>query len=316
MARSRIPGLVDLLRIDDPQTIVTLCGDDRLDRQFEPRGPWLNRFLLNRVRTVLAVDGHPLPAVAARDEKNRAESQEALETRLTALAAALADDDSPLEPLAAHMRRGGSIDTAGPLVQEAVGRLFVPDFKSSPELWSKARLLAAAPGSLNPVKLAKWAATGEVDAAREQLSQAVGGDRAALHAIAIAVHNMVRGVEAMRSLWADERQRAVLTPAAAVARCLFAPAAVLRQPTAPGRIGNDDYGLDTLIVLELDKARMRRPDRNIIFMTQCWSQCPAHAWVPAFFAAFWRRLNTMQEQADTPQPATGDRQAEERPNGG
>ncbi len=290
MARSHIPGLVDLLRVDDPQAIESLAGEDGFDRRFEPRGPRLNRFLLHRIRNVLSIGGHRLPAVAEREDAARAEAQAELEERLTALAATMAEDGTALDPLVARLRSRGGGAEIGPLVQEAVGRLFVPGFEASADLWDKARLLASAPGCLNPVKLVRWALTGEVETARKKLGEAVGDDPVAFHAIAIAVHNMVRGVEAMQVLWDNEAERRTLSTEAVVARCLFAPQAVLRQPSAPGRIGADDYGTHTLIVLELDKARARRPDRQIVFMTGCWSQCPAHAWVPAFYGALWNRL--------------------------
>ena len=69
MSRSlRIPGLVDLIRTDARSEIRDLAVDGRLDRRFEARGPLVNRILLQRVRSVLRVDGVPLPSVAPRGD--------------------------------------------------------------------------------------------------------------------------------------------------------------------------------------------------------------------------------------------------------
>ena len=49
MSRSlRIPGLVDLIRVDASSDIRVLADDGRLDRRFERRGPLINRILLGR----------------------------------------------------------------------------------------------------------------------------------------------------------------------------------------------------------------------------------------------------------------------------
>ncbi len=297
MARPNIPGVVDILRVNDPQLIETIADDDALDRDYKPTGPGLNRFLVKRIRQVFALDGKPLPAVCKRDDAARAKAQTALDKRLTALARKLVPEDDTLEPLAAYVRGAGNADRAGPLAQDAVGSLFDPDFKATPELWQMAELFAAAPRCLNPVKLLRWAITGEVKKARRTLSEAVNHDPAALHGIGIAVHNMERGFRQMRALWKDPAERANLSVRAAVARCLFAPSAVLRQPVRPGRAGTEDFTANTLIVMELDAARTRRPDRTIIFMTGRWSQCPAHAWVPALYEAVWRRACSEESDA-------------------
>ena len=83
MARSlRIPGLVDLIRADVRSDIHGLANDARLDRSFDQRGPLINRILVRRIRSVLRLDGMPLPSVAPRQDAGRARAQENLRRRL------------------------------------------------------------------------------------------------------------------------------------------------------------------------------------------------------------------------------------------
>src|SRR6266567_6088704 len=79
MSRSlRIPGLVDLIQADVRSDIRGLADDARLDRSFDPRGPLINRILVHRIRSVLRVDGMPLPSVAPRSDAQRARAQDVL----------------------------------------------------------------------------------------------------------------------------------------------------------------------------------------------------------------------------------------------
>ncbi|MBV8112913.1 MAG: hypothetical protein JO012_24475, partial [Hyphomicrobiales bacterium] len=83
MSRSlRIPGLVDLIQADVRSDIRGLAIDTRLDRSFDPRGPLINRILVQRIRNVLRIDGVPLPSVAPRGDAQRSRAQEILRRRL------------------------------------------------------------------------------------------------------------------------------------------------------------------------------------------------------------------------------------------
>ena len=79
MSRSlRIPGLVDLIQADVRSDIRGLADDARLDRSFDPRGPLINRILVQRIRSVLRIDGMPLPSVAPRGDAQRLRAQDIL----------------------------------------------------------------------------------------------------------------------------------------------------------------------------------------------------------------------------------------------
>ena len=80
-------------------------------------------------------------------------------------------------------RGEGAADTCGPLVQQVVGCLFVPDFKATPESWAAAVILDKAVRTMNPALLAWWSATMRVDRAKRLLSEMVRGDLAGVHAV-------------------------------------------------------------------------------------------------------------------------------------
>jgi hypothetical protein len=88
MTRLRIPGLIDVLRVDDPAEIAALADDARLDRAYVARGPLMNRLIASRIRKILTLDGAPLPPVAPRGAARPTPGQAALEMRLNAIAAA------------------------------------------------------------------------------------------------------------------------------------------------------------------------------------------------------------------------------------
>ena len=70
--RLRIPGLVDLVRIDDPAMIAAASADPRLDRDFTGKGPLINRWIVGRIRRNLRTPNAPLPlSPQAKTEPSR-----------------------------------------------------------------------------------------------------------------------------------------------------------------------------------------------------------------------------------------------------
>jgi hypothetical protein len=288
LKRIRIPGVVDIVRSDDAAEIKSFAKDFNLDREYSDRSVPVNGHILKQVRETLQVNGVPFPTVTPRCDEGRAAAQTALWERLSALARDFAAGPDRLEGLAAYVRGGGQSGSCGLLVQQVVGSLFVPNFTATSASWDAALLLDKAPRTMNPALLAWWAVTKQVDKAKKLLSDMVGGDLAAVHAIGIALHNIVSGVNAMREIYKDPSIRATLTPQSARSRCLFAPASVIRQPAGPDN-SNNGLNPSTLVVLDLQTANAKSPDENLVFLRQTWSQCPAEQWVPALLEGIWRR---------------------------
>jgi hypothetical protein len=290
MSRSlRIPWVVDLLRVDAGSDIAVLAGDGRLDRRFEPRGPLLNRILAWRVRNVLRVGDEPLPTVTSRQDMERARRQEQLRRRLDPALGHRLWDDETLAELADAVRGGNGARSIGPATQQAVGRLFVPGYRSSAGSWNAAGVLNTAVQTRNPLVSMLLHLSGRLRRSRQLLSGLVEKDAAGVHATGIAVHNLVRGFEHMRELWRDPRFRSRSAADAVVAKCLFAPPSVLRQATIPGDTVAGSVRAGTLVLLELDAAHARTPGPDIAFMADNWARCPAAAFVPALLRAVFER---------------------------
>jgi len=285
----RIPFLVDLLRISDPSEIRSLGGDARLDRRFDGGGPLLNRILTNRIRRVLAVDGVPLPSVLPRGDGERARNQAALTQKLDAVAVQPIANAATLDELASIVRGEKGTEAIGPAVQQAIGQLFESNYQATPESWQAAQDLDQAVRTPNPLRSIFWRITGRIERAQETLSNLVRGDRAGVHATGIAIHNLVRGIERMRELWAQGRANQRPSIDAVLAHCLVAPAGVLRQATARGITGTGEFRPGTLVNLELEKAREAQPGADVTFLAGTWAQCPAGTWVSAFLGAVWNK---------------------------
>jgi hypothetical protein len=294
--RIRIPGLLDILVSADSREIETLAQDLKLDRTYGDRSLPLNRYVLHRVRKALQIDGRSLPTVEAREAEGRAAAQSALWTRLNAVAPDLAQGPDELESLAAYVRGEGLVEACGPLVQQAVGRLFSSDFTATSASWKAALVLDKAPRTMNPMLLTWWFVTKRVDRAKRLLAEMVQGDLAGVHAVGIALHNIVSGVIVMRQLFSDPSERIALSPKAAGARCLFAPGSVLRQPTASVSSVKGELTTKTLVMFNLQAANAKSGDRKIVFLRETWSRCPAEQWVPALLEGIWQRVCRLPPQ--------------------
>lgn len=289
MKRIRIPRLVDVVISDDAGEIEALAQKPELDREYANDSLAVNGYVLRHLKKTLQIDGRLFPTITAREDQGRAAAQEALWARLNALAPGLSEGPDEVEGIAAFVRGEGPADACGPLVQQVVGRLFAPDFKAIPKSWAAAVMLDKAVRTMNPALFAWWSVAMRVKRAKRLLSKMVGGDVAGIHAVGIAVHNIVSGINLMRVLFSDPQQRTALSPEAASAKCLFAPAMVVRQPTRECPFANGRFKPATLVLLKLGAANEKSHNRNTAFLRETWSRCPAEQWVPAFLEGVWRR---------------------------
>ena len=294
MKRIRVPGVVDIVSSDDASEIEAFAQDSNLDRAYGDHSILTNGKILQRVQDTLQFEGKPFPTVSPRCAEGRAAAQEALWRRLNSITPGYSAGPDQLENLAAFVRGEVKDDACGPLVQQVVGELFSATFKASAESWNAALVLNEALHTLNPALLVSLAITKRVDDAKQLLSSMVGGDLAAVHAIGVAVHNIVNGVNAMRELYNDPSNRTALSPEAAGDRCLFAPESVLRQPIAPDNAAGNELETGTLVVLNLQAANAKTPNSDLAFLRNSWSQCPADRWVPALLEGIWRRACNSQ----------------------
>jgi hypothetical protein len=303
LLRMRIHSLVDLERADDPAAIRAFANDKRLDRAFSGRGGFINRILTRKLRSVLALEGVPFPSVAPRGDAERARAQTELQGRLDAAAAARTFDEESIAGIAKAVRGLNDAPILEHAVQQAVGRLFAPDYQANAESFAAAQLLDAAAHSMNPVASLVWRITGQLTKAQRLLGEKVHGDRAGVHATGIAVHNLVRGFALMRSLLTYPNTPDPAASDTVVALCLKAPASVLREATPDAPPGTDGIRPGTLVVLDLAKAQQGDNAPEIVFMAGSWAQCPAWTWVPALIRAVWE--HALKLPAPQPGPVGG-----------
>lgn len=127
------------------------------------------------------------------------------------------------------------------------------------------------------------------------LAGMVGGNLSGVNAIGIAAHNVVKGLERMRDLFADEKARSSISPQEAANECVIAPISVYRQATAPGAVRGCPFSRGSLFVLNLGSASRTFGDRRIAFLEDNWSRCPAAEWVPAMLEGVWRRARSGED---------------------
>lgn len=119
----------------------------------------------------------------------------------------------------------------------------------------------------------------------------VSDDLSAVNAIGIAVHNLVKSLRQMRALYSDANRRQTLSPADAANHCLIAPASIFRQSTIAGELNGNPFSDNSLFVLNIGDAAKQAEARNLVFMRDSWSSCPAEQWVPAMLEGVWLCAN-------------------------
>ncbi len=286
--RLRIPGLIDIVRVRSPGEILESADHPALARGARIAGPFLNRLILRRVRRGLRTRTAPLPSALPRDDAARADQQRALAERLDPGRLPAPWDEASLDALAQWVQRRAR-RPLGQLAQEAVGRLFDPDYQATRKTWAAARTLDLSLRSNNPIRRLWLLVTNGVARAQRTLTQAVGGDTAGVHATGVAVHTFARAIERLGEAHSDRRLRDTLSTRAVLGRSLTAPDAVLRQVVYAAETPAGAVEPGTLVIFETATATAQSADRRVAFLSESWSFCPAHALVPALLAEIWQR---------------------------
>ncbi len=285
--RFRFPPFLDIVLIDDAVQMKRLDDERVISRELLPCGGWLHRILHGRIYGTLTVDSVPLPAFLGRDDKERARHQEALELRLSR------HDDPPLDADAMRTlaRYVAGVDPeveVGVVVQQLVGRMFIPDYVATPDSYAAAKLIAAWPAA-GPLRALWWRWSGRLLRAKALIWNLAKGDPQCIHATALAMHNLVVGLGRMRALLKDASARRRLTPEQASAACLVAPRAVLRSCLEETRVPflRKPLQRGTLLLFRLEKMHEATADDALALARGRWNQCPAHQLVPRLLGEIW-----------------------------
>lgn len=287
--RISIPFLLDVVTADRPAEVAALAADPELDRAPVSGGPLINRLIAGRAARLLRVGSEPLPSARPQQDPERQRISQSLADRLNGdpaliLAALGADLDD-----AAGFVSGQHSGKSGPMAIALCGKLFDTDFEASDRNWRASETIQAAISTRNPLKWIADFFTGRTMSAKSDLSRALGGDLAAVHAVGVASHNLAESLRRMRRLYAVTDVPDELSVERVLAETLAAPETVLRQSPGPSETPAGSVQRGTLVVLEVEAARSRGMDDDMAFLADSWSGCPARAFMPAMMAEIWRR---------------------------
>ena len=290
MKRTYFPGITDIFVVTDPAEIRTISNDSRFDRDFIRRGPVRNVLLLRKMLRIFSLNGILFEPLLPRTNTSRAAAQDELWSRLNVKADEVKHGPAELEPLAEWVRGIGTAEKLDLLVQQSIGRLFVETFTATEEGLAAARMVFEAASSSSVLRMLGWRISGRLQRAKTLLASMVNGDLVGVVAMINARLLIVEGLIKMRQLAADPALRSSITTDAAADQCLFAPATVVRQAKTSGEVGGCPFRRGSLFILGLGSASKGAANRDIVFLRQSWSRCPAEKWVPALLEGVWTRV--------------------------
>ena len=154
-------------------------------------------------------------------------------------------------------------------------------FTATEESVAAARMVLEAASSANVLKMLGWRISGRLERAKMLLASMVNGDLTGVIAMITARQLIVDGLHKMRQLAADPTLRSSITTDAAVDKCLFTVTSVVRQAKTSGEVSGCPFRRGSLFILELASASKGAANRDLVFLRQSWSRCPAEKWVPA-----------------------------------
>lgn len=284
--RIRVPGLIDVLRIDDAASMKELNDHPDISRAPIGGGGLINRLIRRRIESEMRAGESLLPVFVARGNDSG--------QRHRSLAGELEKRDvgsrlqrTALQRLGRYVAGRGSSREAAILIQEVIGRIFVPTFLATERTYAAALVFDRWPRS-GPLRALWLRFGGRITQARELLSERAHADPHCLHAIGIAMHNVVKAVEGMRALAASGVDRLGDDADAIVARCLVAPDSAIRWCSASGAFMRRRIRRGTLIQFQLEKMRGAGAGNAATFHVGEWSECPAVGFVPRLLAEIWR----------------------------
>lgn len=284
-----LPGIARIVRIDDAETIRLLNATPSCGRRFRPRGPLLNRWLQQRFAVDVVTEQGVLPAFQPRDDADRAARQTALAERLGAWDVDRLAAREDVGALGAWVAGDAAPAEGGRRLQTVLGRLFVDDFEATPRTWRAARLIDRYLRA-DPLRAAWWAYSGALGRALAALAAPLGHDTHAVHATAIAVHNLQRALSTMRAIRRHPIERARMNETRIALRCLEAPPSAPRVLDAPTQLPfrARPVPAGTLVLFQLADVADGRLDTTTTFAQGSWSACPADTFVVRLLRAVWR----------------------------
>jgi hypothetical protein len=249
---------------------------------------------------IFSLNGRLFEILLPRTGPSRAAAQDRLWSRLNVKAGEVKHGPAELEPLAEWVRGIGTAEKLDLLVLQSIGRLFLETFTATEESLAAAHMVLEAASSSNVVKMLVWRVSGSLERAKTLLASMVNGDLVGVIAMITGRQLIVDGLQKMRLLAADPALRSSMTADAAADECLFSPATVVRQAKTSGEVAGCPFRKGSLFILGLRSASKDAANRDIVFLSQSWSRCPAEKWVPALLEGVWTRALATVHESEKP----------------
>jgi hypothetical protein len=285
------PGIIRLAVVKTPAELRAVNDASTVHRSLSGLGGLANRSVAAKLAVFRTPDGDIWPAFRDRLDPLRATRQAALEAALSNVELLRRRIATEIAELGSYVRDGTAHRSTGVIVQQAVGRLFFADYAASAESYDAACTLQTW-SSAWPLRAFWIKRSGALQASLDRIMDLSRGDMACAHATALAMGNIVRSIELMRSLASQSDNLAKIEPEEALARTLRAPAHVVREVRDGGGAGPLRLRARSLVLLAVESARQQSPDPGFAFFAGAWNQCPAHNIVPALLADVWEAAKT------------------------
>jgi hypothetical protein len=291
--RLRIPKLIDVLLVSDPEQIHWLNQHPDVERPLDPSASWLHRIVEGRLSSDLAFDGQRLPVFMARDDAQRAARQKKLDDVLEDLRGMPGEDRDEIAAYVSGEKDEGEI---GVSVQQWCGRLFLAHYRAARDTYEAARLVASWP-SAPPWRTLRDRMSGRLAQAKQLLATAAEGDLHCIHGTSIGMENVARSVRKLRRA-AQQADKKTLSPDDILRHCLVAPPAVVRGCRAEVQPPFLTHPItrQTVIVFLVARAYAASGDLDVAFLSDGWSACPARRVIPEMLRAVWHAAH--HDEAD------------------
>ena len=294
-----IPGIIRLVVVGRPDELIAVNDASVVQRSLSGRGGFVNRLIAAKIAVFRTADGNTWPAFRDQLDPLRAANQKTLEEALSDVGPLLERIAPEITELGGYVGTGAAARNVGVIVQQAVGRLFFPDYAASDESYEAARTLQTW-STAWPLRAYWIRRSGALQVSLDRIVDLSLGDLACAHATAIAMKNIVMSIELMRELASQGDNLVRIEPQDALAHSLRAPARVFREARDGACAGSVRLPARSLVLLAMASAHRQHPVPSFAFAASAWNRCPAQSIVPALLMDVWQRARA--GKATTPAP--------------
>lgn len=290
--RIRIPLIIDIVYIDDPNDLYELNENRYIDRNARHRFSLANLIAHSYFYNLITARSAYFPTFMEREDPERARLQKWLEEKLSGT--------EPPKELVQDMAEFVTGDAGGTEISMAIqnlcGQAVNSSFVATLDTVNDARIVSdyIRAGLLRKLLLLS---TSRMLKARERLWQIVNEDRVLMHAVVLGPHGIRRALDNMKQQRNDPKLRGRTDGSSIVGQCLVAPKRLLRfsNNIVPFSKGRSPLRPGSLVVFLLQRVHFGTTRNDIAFLERTWSQCPAHEFIPRLLRDVWRRAESIEQ---------------------